>query len=351
MPDHDAAPDPIDEAYVRAEAMLSDDAARAARRARVLAAVAQAPAPSLAAAVAPPAVAAPAVRRAAWRPGGWLAVACVVGLSVFLAVKVYQPTAFQPQTTPAASPSRKTPAPASEVPAPTAPTPTASTPTAPAQAAPSLKSRAIATIPAPAEPAPPPAETSARQASAAPPVEKPAAAPLAIAPIAPAPAPASAEPRAFPAAAPPPPPVVASEQAESPRTANYPASVSGGATDETAKVQGTLSVVGARRAAFAAAPVASMPQDQSARLRAAAAAGRTAEVVDLLDHGAPVDAPDAAGDTALIKSIQADHPTTAAALRRHGASLDHKNHAGKSARDVATTKEDPELDQAIGVTP
>ena len=40
MSDHDAAPDPIDKAYVQAEAMLDDEAARAARRARVLGAVA-----------------------------------------------------------------------------------------------------------------------------------------------------------------------------------------------------------------------------------------------------------------------------------------------------------------------
>jgi hypothetical protein len=39
--DHDAAPDPIDKAYVQAEALLSDEEARAARRARVLAAVAR----------------------------------------------------------------------------------------------------------------------------------------------------------------------------------------------------------------------------------------------------------------------------------------------------------------------
>src|SRR5580704_14380215 len=60
MSDHDAAPGPIDEAYVRAEAMLSDDAARAARRARVLAAVGRVPAASMAAAAAPAATAAPA---------------------------------------------------------------------------------------------------------------------------------------------------------------------------------------------------------------------------------------------------------------------------------------------------
>ncbi|MDB5431866.1 MAG: hypothetical protein JWP35_2982, partial [Caulobacter sp.] len=44
MSDHDATPDPIDEAYAQAEAALSDDAARAARRARVLGAIADAPA-------------------------------------------------------------------------------------------------------------------------------------------------------------------------------------------------------------------------------------------------------------------------------------------------------------------
>jgi ankyrin repeat protein len=145
--------------------------------------------------------------------------------------------------------------------------------------------------------------------------------------------------------------VVASEQAETPRAANYPASAASGAADETAQVQGSLSAPAQRRAAFAAAAVGGVPSDQAARLRAAAAAGRTSEVVDLLEQGAPVDAPDAAGDTALMKSLQADHPATAAALRRHGASLDHKNHAGESARDLATTKNDPELDRAIGLSP
>jgi len=349
MPDHDPAPDPVDEAYVQAEAMLSDEAARAARRARVLASVAHAPAPSLVAAapaVAAPA-AAPAVRRPAWRPGGWLAVACVVGLSVFLAVKIYQPAPFQPQTPPATPPPR-TAAPATTAPPPTVPAPAVP---APAHTALPTKSRAIATAPASPEPAPPPAEASARQAPAPPPVEKPAPPPLATAPIAPPATAAASASRAFPAAAPPPPPVVASEQAESPRGADYPGSVSGGATDETARAQGSLSATAGRRAAFAASPVAGLPRDQSARLRAAAAAGRTAEVVDLLKQGAPVDAPDAAGDTALIKSIEADHPAAAAALRSHGASLDHKNHAGESARDLATTKADPQLDQAIGVGP
>ena len=90
--------------------------------------------------------------------------------------------------------------------------------------------------------------------------------------------------------------------------------------------------------------------DPAARLRAAAAAGRTTEVEALLDQGVPVDAPDTAGNTALMKSIQADNPAAAAALSRNGASLDHRNHAGESARDIAA-KGDSTLNRAIGPSP
>ena len=44
MSDFDPTPDPIDEAYVRAEALLADEAARAARRDRILAGVGREPA-------------------------------------------------------------------------------------------------------------------------------------------------------------------------------------------------------------------------------------------------------------------------------------------------------------------
>ncbi|MFI4934373.1 MAG: hypothetical protein ACHP7N_07125, partial [Caulobacterales bacterium] len=93
------------------------------------------------------------------------------------------------------------------------------------------------------------------------------------------------------------------------------------------------------------------PRDRGARLRAAAAAGQIGEVARLLRQGAPVDAADADGNTALMKSIQADQPAVAAILRRHGASLDRRNHAGESARDMATAKDDEALDRAIGVAP
>ena len=97
--------------------------------------------------------------------------------------------------------------------------------------------------------------------------------------------------------------------------------------------------------AQAAAPAA--PAVQAARLHAAAAAGRLAELTALLAQGTPVDAPDSDGETALMKSIQANRPAAAALLRRHGASLDRTNRAGVSARDMATSIDDPELNRAL----
>jgi len=89
--------------------------------------------------------------------------------------------------------------------------------------------------------------------------------------------------------------------------------------------------------------------DPASRLRAAAAVGRTAELEVLLAQGAPIDAPDADGNTALMKSIQADRPEAVALLRRHGASLELKNRAGLSARDMAKAKGDTALDDALGL--
>jgi ankyrin repeat protein len=90
---------------------------------------------------------------------------------------------------------------------------------------------------------------------------------------------------------------------------------------------------------------------ESDRLRTAAAAGRTVEVQQLLDRQIPVDAADANGETALMKSIRADQPATATLLMRHGAGLDKKNNAGLSARDLATQINDPALNRALGLQP
>jgi hypothetical protein len=52
-----------------------------------------------------------------------------------------------------------------------------------------------------------------------------------------------------------------------------------------------------------------------------------------------------------MESIRADRPQAAALLRRHGANLNRRNHAGQSARDLAKAKDEQGLDQAIGVRP
>jgi hypothetical protein len=358
MSDPGAAPDPIDEAYVQAEALLSDDDARAARRARVLAAVAREPAPRPAASAGP-------TRSPAWRRGGWLAAACVAGLSVFIASQLYEPLPRQPQTAPTSPAGPVTAAPVTAAPVTAAPVTAAPVSAAPVSAAP------IAA--APKAPAPGPA---APEIAAAP--ERPAPSEARTAPAdaakAAAQAPASPPADIAPAASPPPPPlaparraapaepatssvselVVTRERAENAAAANDARALAGGDRDEEVTVTASKRATGS---AFAAPPVASQgrlaarPSGQAAKLRAAAAAGRTAEVDALLEQGAPVDAPDADGNTALMKSLQADHPAAAAALRRHGASLDRKNHAGESARDMATAKDDPELSQAIGLAP
>jgi hypothetical protein len=97
----------------------------------------------------------------------------------------------------------------------------------------------------------------------------------------------------------------------------------------------------------AAAP----PGEAGARLRAAAAAGRVGELTALLSEGMAVDAPDANGETALMKAVQANRPAAAALLRRYGARLDLRNRAGRSARDMAEALADPELDEALGLAP
>jgi hypothetical protein len=313
-PDNGAGPDPIDQAYLRAEAALSDEEARAARRARVLAAVASQPA------TAPIQVRRSARLLGGWGRGGWLAAAGVVGVSVLVASQIYQPI----------------PRPARTAPIPATPAPSRG---------------AIAASPTPtAAVSPKTPETSSLAAKTLPAVAAPHAAP-----------PARNEPefRAFPAEpavapSPPPPPPVALDEAVGERATQAPKvsdarAFSGGLSAERRDMP-PLNVNRLAKPA-AAAPLAVQTSGMGASLRAAAANGRTREIEILLDQGAPVDAPDAVGDTALMKSIQADHPAAAALLRRHGASLERANHAGRSARDMAAASGDAALERAIGQEP
>jgi hypothetical protein len=318
MSDHDPATDPVDTAYARAEAVLESETARAARRARVLEAATLEPASTAAVAAA----AARARRPPRWRHGGWLAAASVAGIAVLLAARLYQP--------------EHEPAP----PAATPPAASAQAPAAPAQ----VTSPSAAATPTPQPehlhrtfvPAPPPPAAAARtevRAAAA------AAAPENLAP-----------PPAQAAPAPPPPPATAAAAAVAVLAAPQPSA------QKSIEVVVTGSRIARRDKQVSAErlttlPLASTEYDPAARLRAAAASGRTAEIQSLLAQGVPIDAPDADGDTALMQSIQVDRPAAAALLLRRGANLDQKNLAGVSARDMATARDDPELDRALGLGP
>lgn len=102
-----------------------------------------------------------------------------------------------------------------------------------------------------------------------------------------------------------------------------------------------------------APPIAVRPAmpalDKAAQLRAAAEAGRTAEIETLLAEGVPVDIADVDGETALMKSIEADRPDAAGVLHRHGASLSLKNRLGRSALDLVADKDDDALYKALGL--
>jgi len=292
MSDHDAAQGPIDKAYAQAEAMLDDEAARAARRARVLGAVAREVGTA-------PTVSALPKRPVSWA-GGWLAAASVAGVSTLVAFQLAGPPGMQRSS------------PAAETPVAAAPAPAPSPTTAPAVDA-----------VAPAPPAGPRARMTPQADVAAPP-------PLAL-------------------------PAPPSQTTGAPTAAPAPAAPQAPADSEALIVTGEAapppSAARAARAESSMAQAPASPAVVAARLHAAAAAGRLADLTALLAQGTAVDAPDREGETALMKSILANHPAAAALLRRYGASLERTNRAGVSAREMAASIDDPELNRALGLAP
>lgn len=289
MSDPDDLPDAFDKIFAQAEAVLDDPDARAARRQRILAAVAQEPLQ---------ATGKPSSTSRDWASGrgGWLAAASVAGLSLLVATQIYRPDQAHP---PRAEPIRSA---SSE--------PPATTPTAPdtPAASPVLGTPAAQSPPRPSKSAPVQGEPTPAVGTDAAPV------PQARAALTPSPALGRAEA-----------PVPAAPQN----------------TEE-------LVVTGSRITAPAPATgLRPSPTKAAEKLRAAAAAGRVQAVTDLLERGVPVDAPDDHGETALMKAVQSRHPDVVALLRRQGADPDHPDHAGRSARDMAAAIADPKLDRAL----
>lgn len=307
--------DPMDKAYAEAETMLDDAAARAARRARVLAAVAQTE----------PEVA-PAPRPSWRRHGGWLAAASVAGVSLLVAIQINQPPVIDRPTDPPASA------------APSAQPPLAEEPT-------------LAAPPA-ADEGPParlaPQAPAAQADAAADPVREAAkrAAPALDARIAPREVESVPPPAPLPAPPPPPPPPPPSAAAapamgrlaRPPAQSRAPAPATAGNSEIN-----ELVVTGSRRESR------TTPEAMGQRLRDAAAEGRSREISVLLSRETPIDALDDDGETALMKAVQARQLDAVALLRRRGASLDLKNHAGRSVRDMAAALADPEIDKALGI--
>ena len=306
MSDHDLKPDPVDQAYLAAEALLDDEAARAARRERVLVAASMST-PSLAPSSRPWTSRAPFIGR----NGRWLAAAGIVGLSVGLATQLMPPLANRAASPPTAA-TRSSDAAA-------APPAAGDSSRAALASAPLAQAKEAATSSSVGIPIPQAVRAPALAATPA------AAMPLSVPPSVPssfAPSPAALPPPPpppAPAPAPPPPPVVAAP-------ASLPA-MRRGATD-------SASLVSAAQ-----------------RLTIAAARGKLAEVESLLSTGVSVDATDGAGNTALMRSLQGNHRDVAALLVQRGASLDAKNQEGLSARAMLAARNDPELSAALGVTP
>ncbi len=341
MPDHDDIPDPMDEAYLSAEQALDDTAAREARRARVLAAVSLEPA------------AAASARRPVRRYGGWLAAACVAGLSIWTAQRVYRSTP-PPQQGAQQGPSAAVSPPAPPAPLVSPAPDTAISPASRAQppalrAAPRASAVASAVIPR-GRLAPPP-DIAPPSPLPIPPVEKPIQAPPPAAP-----APIASFSANAPAPAPPPAPQVAAKAgAAEPAPNNTVQSVviTGSRMERRDNAASTQAI--SKPLAEVSDARSKMLEARSkalgARLRYDAAAGRIADIEPVLAEGVTVDAVDEDGETALMKSIQTGQSEAAALLRRHGANLDLKTLSGVSARDMAADKHDPKLDRALGITP
>jgi hypothetical protein len=330
----DPTPDPIDRAYSQAESLLDEQAERSARRARVLAAVEQE-------AVIPPTSRPKSMPRDTSR-GRWLVAASLLIAAGFLALR-FLPLNQQGSSPPVAH------APVAQLVQKNQMTAALSPPTpktnqsGPMPLAPKSKESDQATTVTPKR-----KETSnTRMALASPP---PSPAILAQPPAA-APAPATAAAAPLPAAAPPPaivsapPPAIAAAPRAAPAFAMAPPPPPSAAAPSPPSPAPTRPPM-----ADASKPIGELGSNLGAeQLRAAAAAGRTTEVQDLLNRQISVDAADADGETALMKSIRADQPVTAALLIRHGARLDKKNNAGLSARDLATQINDPALNRVLGV--
>lgn len=91
----------------------------------------------------------------------------------------------------------------------------------------------------------------------------------------------------------------------------------------------------------------SLSQEQTARVIALAMdlarAGRTAELLEFVDHGLALDVADDAGNTLLMLAAYHGHADTVAALVEHGADVDLRNDRDQSPIAGALFKGEDEV--------
>ena len=91
----------------------------------------------------------------------------------------------------------------------------------------------------------------------------------------------------------------------------------------------------------------SLSEEQSAKIVAMAMDlardGRTAELLEFVDHGLPVDAQDEAGNTALMLAAYRGHPETVRALIERGADVNLRNNRDQSPIAGALFKGEDEV--------
>lgn len=275
-----------------------------------------------------------------------LATVAVVGLTGLLMLQFERGTPEEKETAygqrRAEMPAPAAPAPSSTVPA----TEQASAPTAPAAvpdaARASVRSSATGTAPRLAAPAPQPAAPQATTAPAIQEAEAPAAPGWAGGVSGfPASPPTGAEPSI--AARPAPTPRTESLAEARKRSAAQEASVDRQALPSH-KAAAPAAAGAAAESARSAAPVQSMPAPaanatssalQSLGLHDAARAGNTLHVENLIRQGAPVDARDRAGRTALMMAAMHGQTATVQKLLTLGANTGLADHEGLNAAQLA----------------
>lgn len=90
-----------------------------------------------------------------------------------------------------------------------------------------------------------------------------------------------------------------------------------------------------------------LSEEQAAKIVAMAAdlarQGRTAELLEFVDHGLPVDSQDGEGNTALMLAAYHGHPETVRALVERGADVDLRNNRDQSPIAGALFKGEDEV--------